>query len=414
MDLSKLSDEDLRAISSGDLSRVSDDALRMLAGQQQPNIVTEQAPGISISYPTDQPAPPPERTSEENLARQFGLTARAGITGATGIPMMAGDALNALINSIAGTNLPPATQSLQNLMTQAGLPKPETKVERISGDVAASLAGIPGLGFTAQALAPQYAAPLLQNIGLQTTGALGGTTSASLGREEGLSPMAQLGLAGVAGTLAPTGASMVAGRAGTAAKEVVRPFTQAGREKIAGEVLRGLAREPDVAALNAANYQARLPGYQPTTAQATRDVGLIAAETPVRALDTTGRFAQQAAQANQARMVILDRLAKTSDDMTAAIQKRDEVTAPLREAAFARSTVDPETFQSGVTLTVNKTIDDILSSDVGARGTVIKAMNWAQDQIKRGTTPARLYEVRKDLRDAAQGLLDKEGSALVG
>lgn len=410
MDLSKLSDDDLKAIASGDMTRVSNDALRMLAGDQD-NVVTEQAPGISISYPQNEPAHPPERTSEENLVRQFGLTARAGIAGATGIPMMAGDALNALINSIAGTNLPPATQSLQTLMNKIGLPKPETKIERISGDIAASMAGIPGLGLTAQALAPQYAGPLLQNIGLQATGAMGGTTAASVGREEGLSPLAQLGLAGVAGTVVPTAGSMAASRVGTAAKEVVRPFTQAGREKIAGEVLRGLAAEPDVAMLQAGKYQPVLPGYQPTTAQATRDVGLIAAETPIRALDTTGRFAQQAAQANQVRMAILDRMAKSADDVAAAEAKRAAVTAPMREQAFAGSTVTPETFQSAVTLSVSKTIDDILASDAGARGTVVDTMNWAQKQLQRGTTPRRLYEVRKDLRDASQGKLDRQGSA---
>jgi hypothetical protein len=38
-------------------------------------------------------------------------------------------------------------------------------------------------------------------------------------------------------------------------------------------------------------------------------------------------------------------------------------------------------------------------------------MKFAQGRISRATTPAELYEVRKDLRDAAQGLLDKEGAA---
>jgi ATP-dependent Clp protease ATP-binding subunit ClpA len=94
------------------------------------------------------------------------------------------------------------------------------------------------------------------------------------------------------------------------------------------------------------------------------------------------------------------------------MSKRDEVTSPLREEAFLKAqNVSPETFQSATALTVNKTIDDILQSDVGARGTVIKTMNWAKEQLSRGTTPARMYEVRKDLRDAAQGLLDKEGAA---
>jgi hypothetical protein len=125
---------------------------------------------------------------------------------------------------------------------------------------------------------------------------------------------------------------------------------------------------------------------------------------------TKGRFATQALEANQAQMAILNRLAKDDDALTAAIKKRDEVTAPLREDAFANSTVTPEIFQSGISLTVNKTIDDILASDAGARGTVKKTMNWAKEQLAEGTTPQRMYEVRKDLRSAAQGLLDKEGS----
>jgi hypothetical protein len=56
-------------------------------------------------------------------------------------------------------------------------------------------------------------------------------------------------------------------------------------------------------------------------------------------------------------------MAKDEAAVESAMVKRDEVTSPLREAAFAKSTVSPETFQSAVTLNVNKTIDDILASD---------------------------------------------------
>jgi hypothetical protein len=174
--------------------------------------------------------------------------------------------------------------------------------------------------------------------------------------------------------------------------------------------LRQLSREPESAIKAMADYQAPIVGYTPTASQASRDFGLISAETPIRALDVTGKFGAQAGEANQARLAILDRMAKDKAAVESAMVKRDEVTSPLREAAFAKSTVSPETFQSAVTLNVNKTIDDILASDAGARGTVENTMNWAKTQIQRGTTPARLYEVRKDLRTAAQGLLDKEGS----
>jgi hypothetical protein len=210
--------------------------------------------------------------------------------------------------------------------------------------------------------------------------------------------------------MAGGGGAALGPTAAKAVKESVRPFTQAGREAITGNVLRSLATNADQAIEYGAAFTPAIPGYRPTTAQATRDMGLISAETPIRALDTTGRFGTQIGEANQARMAILDRLAKDKDALDQAVQKRTEVTQPLREQAFAQSTVPPETFQSAVALNVNKTIDDILASDAGARGTVKKTMNWAKEQLVEGTTPQRLYEVRKDLRDAAQGLLDKDGS----
>ena len=211
--------------------------------------------------------------------------------------------------------------------------------------------------------------------------------------------------------MAGGGATGLAPAATRAVKESVRPFTQAGREAITGNVLRSLATDAEQAIESGARYTPPIPGYQPTTAQATRDVGLISAETPIRALDVTGRFGTQIGEANQARMAILDRLAKDKSAVEQAITKRTEVTQPLREQAFAQSVVSPEQFQTVVASNVNKTIDDILASDVGARGTVKKTMNWAKEQLAEGTTPERLYEVRKDLRDAAQGLLDREGAA---
>lgn len=383
-------------------------------------MVYEEAPGISISYPTDERQQPPQepvqRTTAEELTRQLGLTGRAGATGVSSLPLMAGDALNALINSIAGTNLPPATQSFQNLMTAIGVPQPETKTERISGDIASAMAGVGGTTKLIQALTPRpsvnllnqpsVTAPLTENLGAQTTGAVAGTTAASLGREEGASPLAQMGLGLMVGSIAPSTMSAATGRTVEAGKRIVQPFTEAGREKITGEVLRNLARNPDEAAIAAQQYQPQIPGYQPTTAQATRDVGLISAETPIRALDTTGRFAQQAAEANRARMEILNRLAKDNDALLAAIAKRNEVTSPMREAAFAKSNVDPATFRSAVDLVVGNTAKQILASPVGKRTTVEVVIKDALKDVKRANSARDLYEIRKDLRAKAEGLID--------
>ena len=345
------------------------------------------------------------------VGRQLGLTARAGITGAAGLPLMFGEALNTLLNQIAGREVfPSPARATQQLLTQAGLPEPQTARERVVQDIASAMAGVGG---TAAMLRPigQAAAPLTERLGAQTAGAIGAAGAAGAGREEGAGPLAQLGLAALGGTIAPGAGLTAATRGAAGVRETVRPFTEAGREVIAGKVLRQLSAEPDIAAARAAGYEPRIPGYAPTTAQATRDVGLVAAETPIRALDVTGKFAAQASQANQARVNILDRMARDSDALNAAIAKRDEVTAPLREQAFAQAAVTPEMLQSSVTLTVGKTIDDILASSAGARKPVKDAMAFARERLKDGTDPARLYEVRKDLRDAAQGLLNKEGSA---
>ena len=357
-------------------------------------------------------AQPRERPMAEEIPRQLGLTARAGLTGAAGIPSIVGDPLNQLINMIAGREVfPSVSQSVQQLMTRAGLPQPETAQERVVQDVASALSGVGTTARLAQTLAPRAAAPLSENLGLQAAGALGGAGAAGLGREEGAGALGQLGLGVLGGMVAPGAAGTTAQALTRATTGSVRPFTEAGRQVIAGQVLRELSSDPEAAMRAAQRYQPSVPGYRPTTAQATRDVGLISAETPIRGMETGGRFLAQTSEANQARMAILDRLAKDETALAQAIKKRDEVTTPLREQAFARSTVDPETFQSAVTLTANKTIDDILASPAGARGTVSKAMQFAKDQLARGTDPQRLYEVRKDLRDAAQGLLDREGAA---
>lgn len=359
----------------------------------------------------------------KDIPRQLGLTARAGITGAAGLPVIAGDALNSFINIITGdinkdfgTNIPKfamPSQSIQKVLTQAGLPETATKTERVVQDVASAISGVAAPAAAVKGIDPNALTRFLsENIPLQAGAAVGGAGASAAGREYAdVGAGGQAGLALLGGMLAPgaaTGGGQVAGRA---VKEMARPFTEAGREAIVGKVLEQLANAPKGLAQRLEEYKPAIGGYKPTTAQASRDVGLISAETAIRGLDTTGQFAAQASQANKARMTILDRMAKDQDTVAQAIAKRDEVTAPLREAAFGASTQTPEQIQSATSLVVNKQIQDILNSDVGKRATVQNAMKFAQDSINRADSVGSLYEVRKDLRAAAQGLLDKEGSA---
>jgi hypothetical protein len=370
-------------------------------------------------------APPPKKEAKTTVAqdveagikdipRQLGLTARAAATGAAGLPVMAGDALNSLINMIAGKQvLQMPSQALKGVLTSAGLPEPATKTERVVQDVASAMSGVAAPAAAVRGLDPNVLTRFLtENIPLQAGAAVGGAGASAAGREYAdVGAGGQAGLALLGGMVAPSGMAGGGQVAARTAREVVRPFTEAGREAIVGKVLEQLANAPKGLAQRLEEYKPAIGGYKPTTAQASRDVGLIAAEAPIRAMDTTGQFAAQASQANKARMTILDRMAKDQDAVTQAIAKRDEVTAPLREAAFQASTQTPEQIQSATSLVVNKQINDILSSDVGKRATVQNAMKFAQDAINRADSVGSLYEVRKDLRAAAQGLLDKEGSA---
>jgi hypothetical protein len=412
MDLTKLSDDDLMALQSGDLTKVSEAGLAIISGEkvvEQPvpakKLTREEAIAEITSFPR---AEQMQIGSAKDLGRQLGLTGRAALTGALSLPTIGADALTGLINILAGRQvMQPSSKGLQDLMTRIGVPTPQTPQERIVQDVTSA-----GFGVAAPAAVAKYLPVPAQDFftkSLETQGAAaaGGALASGAARESDVGPLGQ-----ALGALA--GATTAGGMVGSApvlartTREIVRPFTEAGREVITGNVLRNLASDAEQAIKSAATYVPKVGGYTPTTAQATRDLGLINAETAIKGLDVTkGRFATQALEANQAQMAILNRLAKDEDVLKSALTKREEVTSPLREQAFANSTVDPDTFQSAIALTVNKTIDDILASPVGKRQTVMSVMKDAKDDIARASTPAELYEIRKDLRAAAQGLLDK-------
>ena len=367
-------------------------------------------------------------TFGQDLSRQLGLTARAGATGAAGLPLITGDALNTLINlitggvgKVTGTEIPQLqmpSRVLQRGLTQAGLPEAETKGEKVIQDITSAISGVAapaalvqrGLAAGQRAIAQPSVAEkfFVENLPLQMSAAVGGAGASAAGREYAdVGAGGQLGLAMLGGMAAPGTASTAIPAAGRAIRETVRPFTQAGREVITGNVLRQLAREPETAVTRMQEFQPQVPGYTPTTAQASRDVGLISAETPIRALDVTGKFAAQASEANKARMAIIDRLAKDKDAINVAISNREAATAPMRESAFAASTTTPEQFQSAITLVVDDTINNILKTPAGKRDTVISAMEDTRNMVRRANNPAELYEIRKDLRAAEQGLLDR-------
>lgn len=148
---------------------------------------------------------PTKRSLAEDIARQVGLTVRAGVGGVTALPNMLGDALGLK-----------STEAVQGLMTKAGLPVPEGGTERVAQDVASAMAGGGGVAKVAQMSAPAsqtgqaIAQMLSQNMGAQTAAAAAGSGAAGVTREMGGGAGSQLAAGLIAGVGAPMAVQMAA------------------------------------------------------------------------------------------------------------------------------------------------------------------------------------------------------------
>jgi hypothetical protein len=157
-----------------------------------------------------------------------------------------------------------------------------------------------------------------------------------------------------------------------------------------------------------------VPGLRITTAAAARDPGLAGLETPLRSatFDPSNQFGARLSANQQALLDSYRRLSGQPGSIVRAETKRNELTGPMREAAFANVQVDPATFQSGISLVVNRAIENVMDSSVGVRKDVETAMKFATDRIARAKNPEELYEVRKDLAEAARGKYNQENPSL--
>lgn len=173
-----------------------------------------------VNPPSDGPPPAP-RSIPESLARQVGLTVRAGAKGLASVPGIAVDAVTGPVNAAAdaiagkgvGPRFPTTVAAVDNALTMAGLPQPENPTERVVQDVASGMASAGGSvalsNVAAKAASPVVAAvgkQMAEGAGLQTISAGTGAGAEGITREKGGSPAAQAA-AGVLGALAPVGAS---------------------------------------------------------------------------------------------------------------------------------------------------------------------------------------------------------------
>ncbi len=210
--------------------------------------------------PAQAPKQAPQRSGSmlDELGRQIGLTARAGATGISALPTMAGDALNSLINmgtsginSLTGKNIPQLqmpSQVVQQGLNAAGLPQPQNATERVVQDIAGAMSGAGSQVALGRALA-NAASPVTQSVGNQLSQAAGAQIVGS-GAGAGASGTARESGAGVGGQLA---AGLLGAAAPIVAGRVLAPQTRAevttlmneGVTPTPGQILGGFAQRTE-------------------------------------------------------------------------------------------------------------------------------------------------------------------------
>lgn len=370
--------------------------------------------------PANEPAAP-ERSIGDSLGRAAGLTARYGIEGLASVPGIVLDPLTTL----AGRGR--WTDALSRTLTDFGFPQPEGEGEKVSAAVSKGIVGAGPLVKGAQALAAGagFVPSAVRSIaGAPATEAISqgvGAGASESVRESGGPEWAAL-LAGVASPMAlQVGAGGVK-MAAQGINELRRPLTRGGAEQIAADTLGRLTQDKTAALQNLQRYAAAkaaergggapvgVPGSRPTAASVAADYGLTTGEQQMaRNATTQPLFAQRMADNNAARLQDLEKLGATEARIADFIKKRDDITAPLRDAAFA-NTRGPVDYGR-----VRDQINRLRKTPEGGRqetGRALDALDaWIVERQATGRySPKDAYELHKDIGDLVAGkIADDKG-----
>lgn len=178
------------------------------------------APTAASSPTPPEPSAPP---IDNQLGRQLGLTARAGLTGITAVPAMMADFLVGAVGLATGQHRKPTSQSFQELMTRIGLPEPQGGLERAVQSGAGAMVGTGVQAAAAQGTKALSAlsANLPQQVAASAGGGVVGQAAADVATDITGNPLAGVGAGLVAGVLGGAAASKAAARAGQVPKSTV-------------------------------------------------------------------------------------------------------------------------------------------------------------------------------------------------
>ena len=179
------------------------------------------------------PPAPAERSLPAQAVRAVGRTVRAGVQGLAALPLGLYDAGAGGIEALTGIPQTRYGPKLKEALTALGLPEAENATERVSEDVASGMAGAGGMvglgrgmARAGNALVKRIGEVLATAPGLQVTSGATGSGAASVVREEGGGPGAQLA-AGLAGASVPA----LAAAARAAVRGTVRGG-ESGRQRV--------------------------------------------------------------------------------------------------------------------------------------------------------------------------------------
>lgn len=169
--------------------------------------------------------------------------------------------------------------------------------------------------------------------GAAAIGAVQGLLQPSVSTDEAVQNTMLGGAAGAGGIM--LGRAIAGGYQG--AKALVEPFTESGRDKIAGRVIQRFAQDPAKVAQATGGRSAT--GALPTLAEETGDAGIARLQDALRSVDPQigSAIGQRAADNNAARVAALQSLAGDSQKMAAALAAREAQAAPLYGEAFAKT-----------------------------------------------------------------------------
>ncbi|WP_423197847.1 Mannosyl-glycoprotein endo-beta-N-acetylglucosamidase-like domain-containing protein [Cupriavidus sp. H19C3] len=376
------------------------------------------AANAPAAAPASPAAPSQAATDEPGIIATLGATAGKGFGNAVlGAQQLAGKILQGIGSgdaASAGANpvqragnwlVQDATQGARNLEAQTKPYADANPVTAVVGEVAGSVAN------PLNRLVPLAGAGGLAGTALRA-GAQGAISGAVTPVTQDDGNFAQNKLAQIA-TGAGVGAAIpVAGRAattagryvGNAARSLVDPFTEAGQNRIAGNILRQFAGDAPLTT----NAAALVPGSRPTLAQATGNAGIATLERGIQSATPQGAnaFAERAAQNAAARGAALEGATGTAADIATAEAARGAKASQQLAAAFQNA--KPANPQGALGV-----IDSILNGPSGKRDSVRAVLNNIRSKLVNAdgsleTNAETLYNsVRKQIGD----LLDARTAA---